>query len=404
MKRKRLQVGFVLLMLLICTGGCAGEEEEVASVMPELQQELTDDPSLPPWVEITDDPLMAQPVINSVVGLEEGRVLAREGGLLVEIWDGNLLSSVSQMGGEAVIAPQHRGHTIDATNYGVDENYACWIEVPRIPDAQTMDWYLYLQPRDGGDAVLLDEGAYDDARTREIGIGSYLDYESGRAIWLKPQGDGSYQVKLYRAESGETTVLDTFSMIGGQVAIGDNDAVWCRKTDDYSSVIVMHCDLTSGEVTQLGQIGEGMEDPLICGRYLVMIDVQGYTLWVYDLEQKRWTNRIDNTQVTEKAVALGKPMVLDDTHVGVMAYGSGELYQLRVIDLEQGMVYLAETAPYTPLYFQSVDADDASLTEVEYAISRIQPFSEAYSTNFAMRRQMNDDEIESVIQMLAFHW
>lgn len=368
------------------------------------------------------DVVIAQPVINGGVGLEEEQKMAREGGALVENWNLGFLSDVALFNGQSVISPQHVGHDLDAANYGIDDEYVCWLEWPGPPDAQTSTWYIYLQPRNGGEAVLLDEGPYGEYTASisrsEAGQGLCLDYEAGNAIWVRPMESGGFQVKLYRSATGETTVLDEFSQMGAQVAIGEEDAIW-RRYDDENHLLLMHCDLNTGTMTQLAvwtEDSEWMEQPLICGHYLVMFKGWGNELHVYDFDQGTWTWTIRGQTEAEGQTTLlnllDKPVALDATHialVGVPTDGQ-EAYPLAVADLQNQKVYTVETAPYTPLYYSSGEPNEEQLKELgekdEYIVTRIQPqYTQAGSPYiYVMMKRWAKDAIYTTVHPLVFHW
>lgn len=390
-------------MILCCSvfalalAGCANDAEA-----PAVQQEER--------AAGTAEPVMVQTIINSGISLEdESWKMAREGGeVFVERWSNGVLSQIAHFSREPLITPPHLGHDLDAENYAIDADYLCWLEWPAPPDAQDGNWYIYLQPRDGGEAHLLDEGVYSYERQSVRSNWLSLDYEAGNVIWVKPDGD--FQIKLYRAATGETTELDRSSQMGSQVAVGKEDAVWTKTAED-NAVTVMHCDLTTGEVSQLAYLKEEQEwmtDPVICGHYLLMIHTWEEAVCVYDLDSGEWTARID---VAPPAFAdyglglMGRPIVLDDEHVALTLQATAQPYQLPLLDLASGTVYLAEFEPYTPLYMVPEDVDAQTLEALgSRAICDIQPVSYEAGTNAVEELYLTEDGIERTVLSVDIHW
>ena len=400
---KKWMYGLALAVALVC-GGCSNSGE--APVVQEEERteqgvSAAKDANDPLAAEWSEAPVMVQAVKNAGVDLEdEGLVLAREGGLVFEEWDQELLKQIRTMGGEDVIVPQHVGHDLDDACYGIDRAGTCWVEWPGPPDAQDGNWYLYVQA-DGEEPLLLDEGVYDGARYNLRGNGVVMDAFEGNVIWTKPDGD--YFVKLYRAETGETVTLDRFANAGAQVAIGADDAVWVKRDADQL-LYLMHCDLKSGEVTPLEQLEEGADNPVLCGRFVVMHKDSSRDLWVYDLSQQAWTLHIgDDLPVFGNGAALDVPFVLDDRRIALVADTKMAPFQLVVVDLAQGKAYPVETNPYTPFYYFPLGAKEDTLADVDEAVSRIQPVFDG-DENMVMLLRLTDDGVQKSVQPYQFLW
>lgn len=381
----------------LCLAGCS-DADEVSQTPQPVQDAAAKDPLVVTW---SDEPMMVRAVETDAVTLtDEDRMLAREGGMDFENWAGDMLTQIQTMSGENVITPQHLGHDLGEDCYGIDESGTCWVEWPSPPDAQDGNWYLYVQP-EGEDPVLLDEGAYYYDRKSLRGNGVVMDYENGNVVWIKPNGD--YFVRLYCAETGDTLELDQFANAGAQVAIGEKDAVWVKR-DAAQQLCLMHCDLESGAVTQLEVLEDGADNPVICGRYVVMHKNSGRDLWVYDLEQRAWTLHIGgDLSVFGTYTGLDVPFVLDDRHIALVSDTMMTPYQLAVVDLAAGTAYPVETAPYTPLCYFPAGAKEETLADVEGAVSRIQPV-DADGTTVMMLLQMTDEGVEKTAQTYRFLW
>lgn len=392
MKKWTAGMVLVLVTMLVCAG--CGNESEMAAPADEKQN----DPLAVAWVE---DPVMVQLVENAGVEFATEEItLAREGGTVFEDWNEGVLTQIQTMGGESVISPQHLGHDIGDDCYGIDATGTCWVEWPGPPDAQDGSWYLYVRP-DGEDPLLLDEGVYYYDRKSLRGNGVVMDYAAGNVIWIKPNGD--YCVRLYRAATGDTLELDQFANAGAQVAIGAEDAVWVKRDADQQ-LYLMHCDLEGGEVTQLEQLEDGADNPVICGRFVVMHKNSGRDLWVYDLEQRAWTLHIgSNLPVFEGGAALDVPFVLDDRRIALVADTMLAPYPLAVVDLVAGTAQPLEVAPYTPLYYFPSGAKEETLADIDYAVNRIQPVTDD-NTNEMMILRMTDDGVQKSAQPAEFFW
>lgn len=385
----------------LCLAGCGNEAQnpgmDVSDAVPDTESEPTT-PSV-----------IARPIINGLLTLKsESWKMACEGGhTYIERWPQGAFAAVSRIGNaqDPVIAPQHSGHDLDSASYAIDADYLCWLEWPGPPDAQDENWYLYLQKRDGGTPLLLDEGPYSYERGNVRGNWLSLDYEDGNVIWVKPYGD--FQVKLYQSATGETTELDRSPRMGTQVAIGAEDAVWTKMDENYQ-VLLMHCDLASGAVTQLAQLEEGIQNPVICGHYLILHQAAGNELMVYYFDREEWTIQLGSHPLAfEKGYMFDRPVCVDDTHIALIAQQPVAPYQLSLLDLETGKVYRAESAPYTPLYVVPEDVDVETLETLDgVAVCRIQPADEDYGgTNAMMQlRLMEDGSILRMVQLYDFLW
>lgn len=389
-------------LALACTG-CGGDGETAGPYSVEWtepgasQAQHAHDALAVEWM---DEPVMVQAVDAEGIGINmEKMVLAREGGLVFELWDSGVMNAIQNVDGENVIAPQHRGHDIGDNSYGIDAAGTCWMEWPSPPDAQDGNWYLYIQP-DGEAPVLLDEGTYDYNRKSLRGNGVVMDYAAGNVIWTKPDGD--YFVKLYRAATGETLTLDRFPNTAAQVAIGEKDAVWIKRAADQM-LYLMHCDLESGAVTQLEQLEDGADNPVICGRFVVMHKNSGRDLWVYDLAQRAWTLHIgSDLPVFEGGAALDVPFVLDDRRIALTSDTMMAPFQMAVVDLASGKAYPVETEPFAPLCYFPASAKEKTLADVDDAVSRIQPTLDG--ENQMMFLRLTEEGVQKSVQSCRFLW
>lgn len=377
MKIRRLCAALVLAAVLCAGCGPAPQAESSAP--------LQNDPLLATW---SDEPVMVQLAEDDARRIvDEDETLARSGGLLLEHWGQGVLNVVTSPSAGEVIVPQHRGHRLAAENYHIDAAGTAWVEWPAPPAASDDQWYIYTQPT-GGAVTLLDQGTYNYKRDGMEGGALSMAASGGNVLWASQDG-----VQLYRADSGETTVLDAAT--AAEVALGDTDAVWLRQDN-----MLMHADLASGAVSELATLEEGAGTLAICGRKLILHKDASDDLWVYDLAEGDWSLHIES----QPGIALTEPTVLDDEHIALIRESATAPYQLMVASLATGEVQPVESAPYTPLYVLPTVAGDDALEDVDYAASRLQPIDPESGTAIALVRQQQNGRVENIIVPMTFIW
>lgn len=394
-----------------------------------------------PLATFNDDPIGYEFVVNGgFTPTEDNQVVydqTDQGTLFMRLNDEGYVVAIED-GGGTILEPVHEGYGFFVTDnvpaFAIDDDYMYWWEYPLISGTQTS--YLYIQSRqEGAEPLLLAES--DDVASHDAGYRMWpqteVAFHQGNVIWSIPNASGdAVEVWLYRSDTGEKTLLDSSPAEDGfgatmQVALGDRVAVWSRtenletlddpdnewgETDRYGDVFCY--DLKSEKISNLSQ-GYNLLGPVIAGDYLIMTElIQDRTigpeeLWVYDLAQGEWKYRIDTDlpPFAGHEVSLGHPIVLDDNHIGLDAWGMGAPYALPVLDLETGEVHATTNinahSDGEALQYLPSDFIETTMADGESGITALKPVSKT-GTNLATVLTMNDGQLETISHPIAFQW
>lgn len=428
------------LAAVLCLTGCAGGQ---------TAQNKADEGGLP-LAEWTDEPVIAQVVVNSGLGMyRDGKRLSTKGiwERLMERHTAEGLVCVGPFSGEGNalspwIAPQHEGNVIMASSaeidsYMIDEHYLYWLELPVETNADNNRWYLYLRERPSerftqelAAPVCIAEGVLEAGTKAETITDFFCDWEAqdGVVLWAQPEeGTCDVVIRLYDVATGEIQELARFTAdaaatrYGVQTALRENVAVWreWQVQEDGVETWLRRCDLTSGTVTEIDG-AEPCEDPLIVGEQLLVrtlpemptddVETVANEIWVYDLTQEKWRYRIStDLPVFEGTMHFERPLVLDDRHIALAASGAQGIYALPAVDLETGKIYKVERMPETPLYYCPRECVNALRAEREPMLYQLLPLEEGRSNNVAVQWVYSQYSatvvsIEELMYELEFHW
>lgn len=415
--------GFVLVLAVALVCGSCGNEDAAMS---------TRDESGLPLAEWTDQPVIAQTLVNSGMSMEQleyniSEQLAEDRFRFMEQRSEDGLICVGAFGAKGHklapwIVPQHEGYVImesseEAYGYTADDQYFYWLELPVQASEKNNRWYLYVRERPAeylekelAEPICVAEGTLDVGTEAKTITAFFCDWEArnGRVLWAQPAtGTKETVIRLYRAETNETQELGRFmadanaDCYGAQVALTDNRAIWNEflAQEDGGLETQLNCyDLTNGTVAEIAA-KEVFEDPLVVGDYLLARTLptdekkgrQAGTvpneIWVYDLVQGKWLYRVSTElPVFEETMHFEHPLVIDDKHIALAASGAQDVYQLPALDLTTGKIYKLESIPEAPLYYCRQDCSEETLSaQEEQWLDRILPLKEGHTTNVAMK-------------------
>ena len=412
MKKRGCALALILTAAL-CLAGCASEEV--------AQNEVVDENGLPS-AEWTDEPVIAQVIVNSgfAAEIEAGLKISEIDSYwrVYEQWDnGELISVAPRVSHLNDLEPwaslQHEDYIFaqmeKGPGYAVDEQYIYWLEMPASYNVEAARWYLYMRAvsQDGaqGEPVCIAEGNYaaTSKDVSENGIPYDWEAHDGLVLWAQPDADG-VAVKLFDAARGETQELARFAAGSAEVALAENVAIW-----NESAQLLKHCDLTSGEIVEITANAE-MSSPMIVGDHLIVLDgaseeAGAAQLLVYDLVTDEWAYRISSDlPPLENTKGLVRPQAIDNRHIALIA-ASEDVYQLPAVDLETGKIYALETAPETPLYFCTSEWEKEQMDGVDFVAYHIQPLDRNDSNPMCTWKfYENEGEWMELIYSVDFHW
>ena len=403
------------LAAVLCLTGCAGGQ---------TAQNEADKGGLP-LAEWTDEPVIAQVVVNSgfsrqyIDGLQVSQLDSYW--RLFEQWDNGELVGVGPLGNLQNNLPpwaslQHEAYIFAQTEsdpaYVVDEQYIYWLEVPAPYNVEGDHWYLYVRAvsQDGaqGEPVCIAEGNYavTSKDVSENGIPYDWEARDGKVLWAQPE-NGEIVIKLYEAANGALKELARFPADSAEVALSLECAVWTEVGDTRT---LKCCDLTSNEITDITPDAE-VAAPMIVGDHLIVMDgvVDGQSgapqLLVYDLADGEWAYRISSDlPPLENMNGFARPQVIDDAHIALVAVGE-DAYQLPVVYLETGEVHALEKVPTEPFYFYTGDNVETLKKESGFVAYHIQPPSRNGENPVSTWQDYDDDgRWEEIVYSVEFHW
>ena len=408
--------GFALALILtaaLCLAGCASEEV--------TQNEVVDENGLPS-AEWTDEPVIAQVIVNSgfAAEIEAGLKISEIDSYwrVYEQWDnGELISVAPRVNHLNDLEPwaslQHEDYIFAQTEkgpgYAMDEQYIYWLEMPASYNVEAARWYLYMRAvsQDGaqGEPVCIAEGNYaaTSKDVSENGIPYDWEAHDGLVLWAQLDAD-EVAVMLFDAARGETQELARFAAGSAEVALAENVAIW-----NESAQMLKHCDLTSGEIVEITANAE-MSSPMIVGDHLIVLDgaseeAGAAQLLVYDLVTDEWAYRISSDlPPLENTKGFVRPQAIDDRHIALIAV-SEDVYQLPAVDLETGKIYALETAPETPMLFCADACTGVQIEEDALVVNNIQ-LPDRGGSNPVKAQSYYDYEGEgwTLIYAIDFHW
>lgn len=424
------------LALALAVSGCGDE-----AAQPDADAEAVD---LPPVVQWQEDFVLGQVIMNSGLGIDfQGLKMAEWQGQprLFEEWRGDTLQAVGPIRNddnavEAWVAPQDASRQltalVDQPAYVATDAALYWLEAPDA--GADGEWALYQRAysltEPPGEAVLVASG--DAAR----GLPSDWAACDGQLLWAAPADDGAGWT-IQRWDGGAVRTLGRFTPQDGsgsvEVALAADTAIWNAVTTDsdgHRQSQLWCADLATDEAREITADFRPAV-PLVCGDHLIvqealdaadsradLEDADGDgtcddwlpapdRLLVYDLNAQAWCWRIErDLPPLAGTTHFEPPLCIDDTHIALAASGSGDVYELPVVDLETGQACRLEQGPNAPFCYAAADVSEARLRDVQLAVTNIQPAPQDSLTNPVTMRQYNEnsDSFSTIIYQFNFYW